>query len=102
MRWSRIAVFAATVALSVAVAAGSADARRAGVKRAGAVKWTLGVLNAGGGYYYGPRYGNPTYPSYWYGPTTGVYAVDPSLCYAPRAYPSFGGQWWDWQLENVC
>jgi hypothetical protein len=102
MGCTKIAIFAATCALSVAFTIASADARRAaGVKRGGAGGWTLGVLSLGSGYFYGPHYGYPSYPSYWYGPTSGVYAVDPSVCYAPRAYPSWG-QWWRWQLEYVC
>ncbi len=102
MRCTRIAALATAGVLSLALAITSADARRAGgAKHRGAGGWTLGVLDMGGGFFYGPHYGYPSHPSYWYTPTAGVYAVDPSLCYAPRAYPSFG-PWWHWRLENVC
>ena len=101
MRCTKVAIFAATGALSVAFAIASADARRAGdAKRGSPIGWTPGVLSAGPGYFYGPRYGYASYPSYWYGPTSGVYAVDPSMCYVPRAYPWYGQ--WQWQLEYVC
>ena len=93
MRYMKIAVLAAAGALSVASAIAPADARHA--KRG----WTVGVLRTSAGAY-GPHYGYPTYPSYWYGPTSGVYPVDPSLCYVPRGYPYYG--WWHWSLEYVC
>jgi hypothetical protein len=100
MRHTRITTIAIMTTLSVALAATSADAGHVHArKHAGAGAWHLGVMDAGGGYVYGPRYGYQPYPSYWSGPTTGVYAVDPSLCYAPRAYP---GWWWHWKLENIC
>jgi hypothetical protein len=101
MRYTKIAIFVVTSALCVAFATASADARRWSVKRAGAAGWTPSVISIGPGRLYGPHYGYPSHPSYWYGPTYGVYAVNPSVCYAPRAYPSFG-QWWQWQLEYVC
>jgi hypothetical protein len=93
MRYTKIVVLAAVGALSVASAIAPADARHA--KRG----WTVGVLRTSTGSY-GPHYGDPTYPSYWSGPTSGVYPVDPSLCYVPRGYPSYG--WWHWSLEYVC
>ena len=104
MRCTRIVIFAAAGALSLALAVTSADARHAGAaKHRGSGGWTPGVLDMGGGFFYGPHYGYPSHPSYWYTPTAGVYAVDPSLCYAPRAYP-WPGLWyqWHWRLENVC
>jgi hypothetical protein len=98
MRYTKIAVLAA-VAWSVASAVTPADARHA--KRG----WTLGVIRTSSGYVYGPHYGYPTYPSFWYGPTSGVYPVDPNLCYVPRGYP-YHGLWpwqeWQWALEYVC
>jgi hypothetical protein len=101
MRWTRISIVAVIGALSVALAIAQAEARHAGgAKRAAVNAWRLGILDTGQGYYY-PHYGSPTYPSYWYGPATGVYAVDPSLCYAPRAHP-FIGQWWRWGMEYIC
>jgi hypothetical protein len=101
MRDTTFATLAALAAMSVMFASAPADARHDhGRRRVAATPWTLGVLPAGPGAYYGPHYGYPTYPSYWYGPTTGVYAVDPSLCLAPRASP--GWLWWHWHLENVC
>ncbi|HWN51330.1 MAG TPA: hypothetical protein VNO18_16195 [Xanthobacteraceae bacterium] len=93
MQYTKIVVLAAAGALSVASAIAPADARHA--KRG----WTIGVLRTNTDYY-GPHYGYPTYPSYWYGPTSGVYPVDPSLCYVPRGYPYYG--WWHWSLEYVC
>jgi len=98
MRYTKIAVLAAAGAWSVASAIAPADARHA--KHVGAGGWTLGVLRTSSGYY-GPHYGDPSYPSFWYGPTSAVYEVDPRLCYAPRAYPSFHGRW-HWLLEYVC
>ena len=108
MRYTTIAVLAA-VALSVASAITSADARQA--KRG----WTVGVLRTSSGDVYGPHYGFPTYPSFWFGPTTGVYPVDPHLCLVARGFPSRGnwyignyweGSWyyrqWQWALEDVC
>jgi hypothetical protein len=101
MRCTRIAIFAAAGALGLALAVTSADARRAGVHRGSA--WRVGVVDAGGGFFYGPHYGYPSYPSYWRTPTTGVYPVDPGLCYAPRAYPTPGLWWqWHWAMENIC
>jgi hypothetical protein len=93
MRYTKIVVLAAAGALSVASAMAPADARHA--KRG----WTVGVIRTSMGSY-GPHYGYPTYPSYWYGPTSGVYPVDPSLCYVPRGYPYYG--WWQWSLEYAC
>jgi hypothetical protein len=100
MRYTKIAVLSAAGALSVASAITPADARHA--KHVGNSGWTVGVLRAGSGYYYGPQYGYPTHPSFWYGPTSGVYAFNPgSVCYAPRAYPSYFWNW-RWWLEDVC
>ena len=94
MRYTKIAALAAAGVLSVASVITPADARSA--KRG----WTVGVLRTSSGYVYGPHYGYPTYPSFWYSPTSGVYPVAPSLCYAPRGYPYYG--WWEWALEYVC
>jgi hypothetical protein len=98
MGYTKIVVLAAAAALSVASAIAPADARHA--KRG----WTVGVLRTSTGAY-GPHYGYPTYPSYWSSPTSGVYLLDPSLCYIPRGYPSPGfWQWtyWQWAPEYVC
>jgi hypothetical protein len=97
MRHQKFAITAIAAALSVAFAIAPADARHR--KHAGA--WTLGVLPAGDGYVYGPHYGYPHHPSYWYGPTTGVYPVPASSCYAPRATPWIG-QWWWQSTEYIC
>jgi hypothetical protein len=106
MHYTKITILAIAGALTIASAIAPADARH--VRRG----WTTGVLHTSAGYY-GPHYGDPTYPSYWRSPTSGVYPVDPSLCYVPRGYPSYGigypspyyGYWyrpWDWSLEYVC
>jgi hypothetical protein len=102
MRYTKIAVLAAIGALSIASATIPADARHA--KRAAG--WTPNFFITRSGYVYGPHYGYPTYPSFWSGPTSGVYAFDPgSVCYAPRGYPSYGlwnQPYWYWALEYIC
>jgi hypothetical protein len=101
MRCSKVVIFVVAGAVSIAFANVSAEARRAAsVKHAGAGAWTLGVVSLGPRHLYGPHYGYPSFPSYWSGPTSGAYVFDPTVCYAPRAYPSFGH--WHWQLEDVC
>jgi hypothetical protein len=100
MQCTRFVIFAVAGALGVALASEPADARHAPrLKRAGAGGRTLALI-VGPGHVYGPHYGYPTYPSYWSGPTSGVYVTNPTVCYAPRAYPFLGG--WEWQLEYVC
>jgi hypothetical protein len=90
------------IATAVAFAAASADgAERARPKKRAGTAVNVGVLDAGGGFFYGPHYGYPTHPSYWYGPTTGVYKVDPGLCGVQRALPGWFGSWY-WTLENIC
>ena len=110
MRQPNIITIAVAAALSVAFAAapaGAADQTQAPPhakkKRAAAPTENVGVLDAGGGYFYGPHYGNPSYKSYWYGPTTGVYDPRGASCYAPRAHPSWWlfGDWY-WKLEYIC
>jgi len=98
MRYTKIVILAAAIAVSLASAIAPADARH--TKRG----WTVGVLRTSAGPY-GPHYGYPTYPSYWFSPTSGVYPVDPGQCYVPRGYPSFSlWQWeyWRWAPEYVC
>jgi hypothetical protein len=99
MRCTKIVIFAVAVAgaLSVASASEAADARHMPrLKHAGAGGRTL-TFSVGPRHFYGPHFG---YPSYWNGPVSGTYVFDPTVCYAPRAYPSFGG--WEWQLQYVC
>ena len=102
----RMAIVAVAGALGVAFAATPVDARHGKRERNGG--WNPGFVITSSGAVYGPHYGEPTYPSFWHGPTSGVYAFDTSLCYAPRAYPSYGlQQWqllpqWHWRMEYIC
>ena len=100
MRRLNIMTIAIAAAASFAFAATPADAGRVHVKKRG-VPWNVGVIDAGGGFFYGPHYGYPSHPSYWATPTRGVYAVDPYVCQAPRAYPGWFGSW-SWGMEPIC
>jgi hypothetical protein len=99
MRQSHI--LAIVIATAFACASADGAERRAHPRKRAVDTVNVGILDMGGGSYYYPHYGRPTYPSYWYGPATGVYAVDPGLCYAQRASPGWLGIWY-WSFEHIC